>query len=750
MNTANTNPALTTETPIASEFNPFIVINILIRRFRMILGITLLSLILGGLYVSFQITEYTATAMLQLNVKKQPLLDVETMTFTQGDDAAAIQSELDIISSPTLIQNVVKKLNLDETAEFNDAYKEQTLALKLENSIHDVLRPQEKITPDPAQTQEIKMIRITRAVAARLSVRKDPLSNTVRISFTSEMPKRAQLIANAIVDEYINYQIETGAGATREANDWLAGRIEELRQKVLDSDRAVQMFSEQHNLFELDGKTLDDQQISQLNLQMVQARADLAQAEARLEHAKILLKSPDGIESVREVLNSGLIQSLREKEAELLRQRSELAGHFGPQHPAMQKINGEIEDLRSNINAENLKIIQGLRNELDIAKVRVRTLENELKAAENSRGDNSRLAVELSELKREAAANRMIYEEFLSRFKETGEQENLKTTTARIIAEASLPLSPSAPQKKLIMALFFFAGLCAGLALAILLEQLASGFSSPEQIEEETGLSNLGMIPELGNGQKLPTYVLQRPSSIHAEAIRAVLSGLTFNAAKLPRSALIISALPQEGKGWSAAAMARIAASSGKRILLIDGDLHNPKIGGLLGADLGATLNDYLMGEAEIKDMIRRDPQSGLHYIVAKTETGNIQALLESERMRELMDFAHKAYHLTLIDCPPVIGLSDVLYLSRLADTSLMITRWSKTPRNIVKNVLKILKRAQIDLAGIVLNRVDLAEYKKYEFGDARHYAQYKHYYRETETAPPPKAKVMKFGAMNR
>jgi Mrp family chromosome partitioning ATPase len=159
------------------------------------------------------------------------------------------------------------------------------------------------------------------------------------------------------------------------------------------------------------------------------------------------------------------------------------------------------------------------------------------------------------------------------------------------------------------------------------------------------------------------------------------------------------------------------------------------------------TLNEYLNDEAKIEDIINRDANSGLYYISSTPEKKNVQALLESEKMRALMEFAHKEFDSTILDCPPVIGLSDTLFLSRLADSALLVVRWNRTPRNVVKNALKILSRAKIQLSGTVISRVDLDEYKKMEFGSSYNYSQYSAYYTDETPQRSFKDKIIKFGS---
>lgn len=719
------------QTQSSAIFDPHLLINVLLERKKLIIGVTLLSLIIGYTFLSFQQPHYQSTALIQLNTRSIPVLGADSIVLGHVDDKAAIQSELDILRSPELAQRVIDELSLHEKEEFNPNF-ESTDAIG-----------------------ERQKVEILRSVQSHITFRKDPLSYTVHLTFESILPERTRNIANAFAHEYLKYQIERQEAINREANEWLSTRVVELRQSVMKSERAVQAFSAQNGLFELDGMTLDDQQVSELNSSLVEARSEYAQSEARLAQAQKLLNSSSGIESVPEVLNSYLIQRLREQEVNLLRERSELSGHFGPKHPSMQNITSETRDLRAKIASETRKIVQGLENELEVATARIESLETDLLRMRRNMGENTKQSVELDDLKREAQANRQIYASFLERLKESGQAANLEQTTAKIIARAQLPLNPSKPNKKLIMVLFLFCGGFIGTSLALILEYFSRGFTSPQAIEDSLGIENIGMVPEIpASRQKtLSAFANDNKNSVYAESLRRILAGLQFSVtADNPRSVLILSSLPQEGKGWVSASLASILAHSNKKVLLLDCDLHKKSIGEVLGCETKASLNEYLSGDAKLKDIITPDPASGLHFIGSQPSRGNIQNMLESDEMKTLIEHAHKHYDLVLIDAPPVVGLSDVFFLCGLVDACIFLVQWGKTPKHVVQHALRILEKTQIKIIGTVLTRVDMAQYRRHEFGRGYLYKKYGDYYQDLEEfnvsmADKVKSKIIKFKA---
>ncbi len=715
---------------VALAFDPLQVVDIFVKRFKMIVGVTLLFTIFGATYIAFQTPYYTASALIQLNSLEGPI--IQEAQAQHGEDKAAIHSELDILKSPELTQRVIEKLALNEKQEFNPTqapYYKVDIAKK---AVRDFM---EGPVEPGAVSEEVERVRILHAVRERLELRKDPLSYTVRVSFTSENPERAKNIANAYVQEYMKHQIEAQELANRQVNAWLARRVEDLRRDVLTSENAVQRFSSENQLYQLNGMTLDNRQLSELSTQLIEARGTAAQAHAKLTQAKAGLKTGNA-EAVPEVLDSRLIESLREQEAELLRQRSELAAQFGPKHPKMASINSEIADLQSKIKGEIGKVVQSLESAAKVADANVQDLVNQLDSTRQKVSLSAQQDIQLQELKREAEVNRTLYESFLTRLKETAEAVNYQRSNAAIIAQAQLPLEPSKPNKKLILALFIAFGACLAGLMALLLEYFSQGFSSPAQAEERLGVYMIGMVPEFRAGRDAHTLAdlaLQNSGSIYTESLKRVLASLQFanEGGGAARSIMMTSSLPQEGKGWLTAALARVMAQSGKKVLLIDCDLRRRSIADLFEARAVFTLNDYLTGDEDVRDVIAIDAKSGLHFIGSKPLKGLVQPLLESAKIKALMDYAHQNYDMVFIDAPPVIGLSDTLFLAQLIDKTVFIIQAVKTPRNVVMNALQILERAHVKIAGTILSRVDLEEYKKHEFGNRSFQQKYSDYYQD-------------------
>jgi capsular exopolysaccharide synthesis family protein len=725
------------------------VLAMLRRRKAVILG-TVAAVLLVTLLVLIQLTpRFTSTAELMMETRQTNVVDIQSIVSGLSVDASSfqtgIQSEINIIRSRSLARRVIDKLGLMQDPEFNGGLR-QSSVLDYFNPIYWIdWLPQwlGQITgvSEPAETGESEnadeaesalLTSVIDAFLGRLDVSNDLKSYTIYVSFTSEDPGKSSVIANTVADQYLVDQLEAKFEATRRATAWLNERLTDLRKKVEQSERALQDYKERSNLIENQGQTISAQQLSELNSQLILARTERAQTEARLRRMRELVKT-GGVESSPEVLINPLIQRLREQETDLARQQAELSGRYGERHPTMINLKAEIRDLKSKINGEVNKIVLSLANEVEVARTRETTLAANLAAVQQNVGELSKAGVKLGELQREADANRALFETFLARFKETSQQDQILKPDARIISAAESPLAPSFPKKKVILAVALGIAVLLGVFLALLIERLDNGFRSPEQVEKMTGVPGLGLIPAAPVSRKTPPheYLLQKPTSAYAEALQSVRTALHFsNVDHPPRVVLVTSALPQEGKTTFAISLARIAARSGLKVVLVDADMRRPKIAKLMGLESDAGLRELLAGDALIPGVLHKDEQTGLHIIPSRPDTPGPQDLLGSRRMRDLVRQMSTLYDMVVVDSPPIMAVSDPIVLSGLVDATLVLVRWETTPREVAISAIRQLRQSGGRIAGAVLTRVNMRKHARFSYGDSGYYYdQYKGYY---------------------
>ncbi|PKR54557.1 protein tyrosine kinase [Thalassospira marina] len=713
------------------------------RRKSVIFSIVVLLTVLVTLVV-FQIApKYTAATNVIIDGRKNQVVDIESVMSGVSSEMGALLSEVEVIKSSSLIRRVVTDLNLEKDPEFNAELREvpwyKTL-LKPETYVGDDflvsigLKKPEVLLSETEQAEE-RTNRVINNVKEHMDVSIVGRSQVIAISFTSTNARKASLIANTIADQYIVDQLEAKFEATRRATSWLNDRLASLRDKVQASEGAVQAYRESISSQVGQGSKLTEQQISELNSQLILAQANRAEAQARLNQVQRLLGNTADLSSAAEVLNSPLIQRLRDQEAELLRKVSELESRYGSRHPAMIKARAELTDLRGSIEREVRKIAQSLKNEVGVAQARVSTLQQSLNSLESKNNTQNQAEIRLRELEREANANRLLYENFLNRFKETNSQEDLQQADARIISRAEVPVDPSAPKKQLIIAVAFVGSIFLGVVLVFVLEQLDNSFRSTEQLEQIAGVPGIGMIPLLtGNllGKtdvgRFPTH---KPGSATTESVRSLRTSLMLsNVDNPPRIVGITSTVPSEGKSTLAAWLAQVTSNSGQRTLLVDCDLRRPTVHKTFGADNKHSLVELLADECTIDQAIKKDEETGLYLLPAKVTQANALDLLSSSHMQTTLMALREHFDFIVLDAPPILAVSDSKVIGLMADKMLYVVKWDSTPRGLVKAGLKETTEAGIDLAGAVLTQVNVKKHAKYGYGDyGYYYGRYKDYY---------------------
>jgi exopolysaccharide transport family protein len=713
------------------------------KRLGLILGVAFGLTALVMVAVLQQTPLYTATAQVLLDRQKMQVTDMEAVISGLPADSATVDSEVEILKSRALAERVVDRLNLVEDPEFNDALREASFLRWLDPRflIRELLA---LVSAEPAPlTDEMRARaerdRVVDVLLQRLDITRQRLTYVINLSVTSEQPAKAARIANAYAETYILDQLEAKFDATRQANEWLSRRLGELRQQVRDSERAVEIFRSEQGLESSSGVTVSEQQLSELNAQLILARTALAEARAKYERARQIRASGGSIESMADVVQSGTISNLRQKQAELARELANLSSRYGPRHPEVVNAEAQRRDIDAQIGAEISRIIGSLQNNVSVAETRVASLEQSLRDIRGETGESGQAMVQLRELEREAAANRAVYESFLNRFKETSQQQDLQVPDSRIISPATAPLSPSYPRKALSLALALVLSAMLGVGLAFLLEHLDNGMTTARDVEEALTLPHLVSVPlvpaEKGTGGKPlkpHDYLIQKPLSAFSESLRSLRSALQLsNVDNPPKVILFTSALPSEGKTTTSVSFARAAAASGLKVVLVDCDLRHPSVHKTFGlATPAAGLVELLAERLDSEAVMIEDEKTSLRILPIATGTANPPDLMASSQMHLLIDRLRKDYDLVVLDSAPVLPVSDSRVLSRLADETVFVVRWSDTPKDAAQSAIRELRLYQSNIAGVILVAVDASKQAKYGYGDGGYYyGKYSRYY---------------------
>jgi len=724
-------------------------------RRRLILAITLFISVIGYIQANEIKNVYSAMSTMIIGVPESQVMDFKAV-LSRSNSFGDVHSEIEVLRSRGLAAKVIERLNLLSDAEFNPALREA------EKSSFDFLRyldprtwipaswkqglkeamgvATERAPPLPLSTQEQEAQQQLRLVSTatdillgKLKVEAIEFGNVINITFTSLDPKMAARVANEMPEAYIVDQLEAKFEATEKANSWLAEQLSELETKVVESERAVEIYRDEYGLAASSDLNILDAQLSESNSQLIIARAERAEVDARLAQLRRLLAGGgQGVETATEVMSSTLVQELRAQEAQALSRASELSIEYGPKHPRMLQVQAELVEIRERIHSEVERIAKGMEQEAEFANTRVASLEGSLRGAQGQTSEQNKQAIQLRALQREAAANRTLYETFLNRFKETSSTQGLQSSDARVISKAEVPGWPSFPNRKKMVTNYILLSFLGACGLVLGLQMLNPGMMSPEQVHKVLGEYVLGLIPNVPGKVLLHDYVLQKSSSAVVEALNSLKFSLALSDPDHPVKAVAVtSSVPEEGKTTLAISLARVMASSGKKVLLVDGDMRRSSVGkrlGLTGKHAG--LSDLVVaGDVNLAEFVLRDEKSTVDYLPPGTaKYANATDIFASQRMQAIIELLKARYDMVIIDTPPVMAVADARIIGRAVDKTLFVVRWDKTPRKVARAAIDQLRRAEVSIAGVVLQQVDLKRYGRVGYGNSGYYYHYGRY----------------------
>lgn len=730
------------------------------RRKLVIMGTSLIVTGFAVLVVMQIVPLYIAEASVVIEPPRTNVIDIESVSPGLSTDWFTQETQAAILGSRVLAEKVVDRLGLVNDPAYNPSLQtpKKSLFERLEllsflpvswqTAIQDFrdlaeLPEEGEAPPAPARMASVSEQRrqlreqVTNAYLGQLSIEPSDSSRVIFVRVTSPDPETAAKLANTAAQVYIDDQVASKSEQTELANAWLQDRAIELKNRVEASARSMESHRRKSGLADVEGSTLLSQQLSKLSMQLISDRAALAEAKARYDQVQDLLEVEGGISSAAAVLQSPLIQNLRIQETEVVRKIAELKTQLREGHPAMILARNELADLIGKIEDEVRKIVINQNGEFKIARIRVDNLKIEIARLQTRLDSQTDAEITLAVLVTEFEANGKLYDTILSRLKETGVQDaSLVQADARIISYATVPVSPSFPRKKLIVGSAFVASTILGLLLVLLLEQLDSGFRSRDQVEASTGVTVLGMVPRLRSGWfgALEPHddILDRPNTLLGESFRSLRTSLLLSDVdNPPRTVLVTSAVPGEGKTTTALSLVRTVAKHDQKCLIIDCDLRHASLHRAFGVENDIGLIDYLSRDIPLEEIIQIDFRSGSHYILAGPAAPHSTDLLGSEKMRALLVALGEIYDLVVIDTPPVLALSDTLVLLRSVDKTVFLVQWEKTRRETVIAGLRQVIDAGADLAGILLTQVDLKRQAQYRYGGDMYNAYYNNVYQK-------------------
>jgi polysaccharide biosynthesis transport protein len=684
----------------------------LVEAFRRRLWVFLLaagSVFLLVALLTFTATRmYSATAQVQIDLRaKQILPDMQAALSGMAPDSASVDTETQIMQSAGLAGAVVDSLNLTENGEFGAPRARG-------GGLFDGLLGRAAVR-DSSVDRALRRQRTVDNLVQRLKVQRLGVTYLVNLTITSTSPQLAAQIANTYADQYLKRQLDTKYDTLTGATQWLGNRLGELSEDLKEKERAVATKRNETGQLSPDGVRISEAATAQVNSQLIDARNDLAAAEARLRSMESSLRSGSP-EAVGEALNSPVVTELRTQQAQLERKKAELSTRYGPAHPEMQRIDREINGLDRQIRAEVDRRVDLVRSDVNVARAKVASLQGSLATERQNVAVNNISAVELAQAEREKEAARQTYEGMLARFRLLAEQSGVEQPDAKISSRAEVPAEPSSPNTRLNLVLGLIAGLAIGFAAVLIMEMLEQTLRTPEDVQQKIGLTALGSLPALDrrtrtvDGELLSpeNYVLKKPLSQFGEALRAIRAAVFYSSPdRLVKVVCVTSAVPDEGKTTTAVGLARISALAGSKTIFVDCDLRRRAATHALGIEAERGLTELLFRTAALTDVIVKDPGSGMDVIPLAQPEFTPRDLFGTDAMKSLIETLKGRYEVIVLDSAPVMPVSDTRLLAALADATVFVARWGRTPAPVVRNALAQIRAHGARVSGIALQRVE-------------------------------------------
>ncbi len=675
---------------------------------------------------------YEATGRIEINPPAQDILPFKDAHYYGGeDDALEIETQVKILQSDALAAEAARRLS-PSSAKF--------LGLKSDGPLTAGVISKLDTTQTARSAGKIK---------GGLTVTTVPRTRLVDIRYASPNPQVASEVVNQLIDSYIERNIRSHFESTMQASEWLSKQLTDLRLKAETSQQKLVEYQKEKQIVGVDDKqNITLSKLDELNRELTQAEAERIHKEAtyRMQSED----APDTAANARTGEGGSLLGNLKSEEARLKGKIAELQVLYGPSHPKMAEVRNQLAVVEASIAAEKKQNEGRVKGDYLAAMQRETMLRREFEKQKTEANKLNQNAIEYTMLKRDADTSRQLYDGLLQKLKEAQVSAGLKSSNVRVVDAAPTPNHPARPNKRLNILLGVLLGLAGGVGLAFLIESLDTTVSSAEDAEMIAALPSLGMIPlstrppirrllarssEAGAGNGESHMIAHfRPRSQSAEAYRALRTSLLLSGSGTPPKTIVItSPLPQEGKTSTALNSAVVLTQMGARVLLLDCDLRRPSIHRALGVPNEGGLSTLLATGKGFEGAVLQSEQiPNLYVVPAGPPPPHPAELLSSKYFQECLEKWKQDYDHVLIDTPPVLSVTDAVVLSVYADSVVLVVRSDVTTKNALRQARDLLSQVNARLAGTLLNGVDLTSPGSYYYYYSYGYGQKNRYYNES------------------
>lgn len=661
-----------------------------------------------------------------------PTYRASSMLIFQGDAPGATQddgqrepafaadtlsNEIELLTSEELLAKVVMSLDLINNPRFTA--HSRLMPARFAGIMDDARtwmssRIGVRLEPTDPSAATLGATRLSEAIdvlRSRLSIVPVGLSRVIRITAQAHDARLAATLANAVAVAYADARAQAKVAVTREAHAWIENRLTLLHDRAQQSARAYDAFRHANGAIRGKDGTFSQEQMSQIGSELTQARALHATLQSTLAQVSGSDADPDGVATASV---APLLSRLREQLAVASAREAELTVRGGAKLPSLVANRAEIADIRRSIAREVGRVRAAVSVQLAVAVSNENRLTQALEKLKPDVEAADAGGAQMRALEQDAAADDAVYRRFVSRAEQTDPELAYQTPSVRILSRAVAPLSPSSPNKPVMLPLALLISLGVGTAFALMTERSRRGVLTLRDLPRPSGRAPLGMLPSFRRGDRKMTRVWQ-------EAVAHVLARMLLPpGGSSPASILVTSALPREGKTRFAIALAAAATKRRLRVLLVDADLRCQTLTkeAALARSEG-NLVRLLEGEIGLADAITFHDGWGFAVLPAGVPHGSPLDLLTTPAWEIALRGLETMFDLVIIDTPPVLAAGDTWMMGRCAAATAIVAEWAVTPAAAIELAVGQLLGTNAKVLGVILTKVAASELASYGLEDA-------------------------------
>lgn len=742
----------------------------IVKRKWVIISLIAIFILIAAVFSFITTPLYRARATILIKEPSSRMLSIQEMfssfPYQRYDFMNQnLNTQLKILTSRSLAERVARKMDLSSRPEFQALGKSKTNLMQTVKNFFSfrwlfrMISPKSKTESQGTQPKFRTDPDAMYAYFILGGISVNPISDTrvVELSYASPHPVLAADIVNILAEEFIDYSIEMRYEATQEASQFLNEQLAQLREELAAKESELQRYGQEKELYFLsDSESTVLNKFADLNTAMTQAQIERINAESNYRELKGL-----NVDSLPQFVNNALIQNLKTQFTNIKNEYEEKSKIFKPNYPEMIKLKARLDSMRDELKSEIQKAIGAAETEYRSAMKKEASLRSLLESQRKDVFKMNSNAILYNSLKIEVENKRMLLNSLVAKQNETlvsARLGGLRTSDIKILDKALVPTAPFSPNTRKNILLALFLGLFIGVGLAFLLEYLDNTVKGPEDVEKLVGLPSLGGIPYLSpdgisgrnrygyskykysyssnKGSPGSSDTLTRVKSIElinelhpqfyiSEDYRTIRTSILLSSASTPPKAITFSSsLPQEGKTATVANMAVAFAQLKKKVLVLDADLRKPRLHRIFKIRHGVGLSGYLTGRASFEEVIQKTSIDNIWLIPSGPLPPNPAELLDSEKMKELVEEAKTRFDFVLIDTPPVLAVIDPVITSSFSDGTIFVIKAGVTSRKPFLKAVDEFEKTKSKIIGVLFNEIKLKK-------ESYHSSYYRHYYRQ-------------------